>query len=460
MSFVAILGLGSSGEAAARLALAQGADVHVSDLRTDPATSTRADQLRKLGADVELGAHDVARIAGADPVIVSPGIPPSAAVLVELRERGVRWISEPEYAARFYRGALIAITGTNGKSSVTLLVGHLLQTAGISAAVGGNVGAGLAPAASDLARLEPAPDWVVLEMSSFQLADVERFAPDIGVVTSLAPDHLDRYPSVEAYWADKARLFERAHDDSCWVLADQAEVLALAGDAPGHRYVFSASDAPEAAHELHAFMRDGVLTLRLDDREEALLPRDELPLLGRHNVANALAAALVARLAGADLEGLRAGLRSATSLPHRMEPVGEHVGALWVNDSKATNVGATLGAIASLERPLVLLLGGFDKGENVTPLARPAAERARAVIVFGAAGERFERELRAAWPNTAGAPAITRVAGFEQALERAENVAEPGDVVLLSPACSSFDEFTNYEERGRAFAAFVRERAA
>lgn len=459
MSLIAILGLGSSGEAAARLALAQGADVHVSDLRTDPATSARADQLRKLGADVELGAHDVARIAGAEHVIVSPGIPPHAPVLVELRERGVRWISEPEYAARFYRGALIAITGTNGKSSVTLLVGHLLRSAGIRAAVGGNVGGGLAPAASDLALLDPAPDWIVLEMSSFQLADVEQFAPDIGVVTSLASDHLDRYPSVQAYWADKARLFERAHADSRWVLADQREVLDLAADAAGHRYVFSANAEPEAAPELHAFLRDGGLTLRLAGRDEPLIRRDELPLLGRHNVANALAAALVARLAGADLEAIRAGLRGATALPHRMEPVGELAGALWVNDSKGTNVGATLGAIESLERPAVLLLGGFDKGEPVALLAGPAAERARHVIVFGAAGARFARELAAAWPGPS-APTIERVRGFADALARAEHLAQPGDVVLLSPACSSFDEFTNYEERGRAFAAFVHERAA
>lgn len=459
MSTIAILGLAHSGAAAAQLALAKGNSVHVSDLRTDAATAARADELRKLGADVELASHDLERIAAADLIIASPGIPPHADVLQALRTAGRVWVSEPEFAARFYRGSLIAVTGTNGKSSVTLLIGRLLEAAGISAAVGGNVGGGLAPAASELALLEPPPAWFVLEVSSFQLADIDCFAPDVGVLTSLAPDHQDRYPSVEAYWADKARLFANATPASRWVLADQAEVLELARDAVGRRYVFSPDAEPVHAEELHAFVRDGVLTLRVDGRDEAVLRREELPLLGRHNVANALAAALAARLAGASPEAIAEGLRNATSLPHRMQAVGELDGVLWINDSKATNVGAARSAIDSLERPLIVLLGGYEKGESMAALAPVLERRARRVVAFGAAGERIARELETAWGAATDAPRLDRCADFDHALDCAAGHAVAGDVVLLSPACSSFDEFENYEARGRRFIEFVRARA-
>jgi UDP-N-acetylmuramoylalanine--D-glutamate ligase len=502
VSGVAILGLGSSGVAAARLALSQGGTVYVSDLQTDASTAARGAQLRELGARVELGAHDLARITAAGTVVVSPGIPPDAAVLVALRERGVRWVSEPEFAARFYRGPLIAVTGTNGKTTVTLLVAHLLEAAGIESAVGGNVGGGLAPAASELALRSPAPAWYVLEVSSFQLADVERFAPDIGVVTSLAPDHLDRYPSLEAYWADKARLFDNATPASHWVLAEQPEVRALAGDAPGTRYVFTAREVGGGGAmgagagnadggPLHAYVRDGVLTLRTDPEgpEEPLLPADRLPLLGRHNVANALAAALVARLAGAHPDALARGLASARALPHRMEPVAEGGGVLWVNDSKATNADATRGAVESLRRPLILLLGGKDKGESMADLAPLLPGRSRAVICFGAAGPRLADALARSWqggatrtgseatgdpaaprrqppaPGSGAAalpdlPELLRTDDLESAVAAAGERARAGDVVLLSPACSSFDAFENYEARGRRFAELARGRAA
>ncbi|MCA1792176.1 MAG: UDP-N-acetylmuramoyl-L-alanine--D-glutamate ligase [Thioalkalivibrio sp.] len=314
---VAIIGLGASGMSAARLALAKGGDVYVSDLRTDPSTTARGADLRAAGARVELGRHDLERLAGAGIVVVSPGIPPDAPVLRHLAHRGVRWISEPELAVRFYQGPLIAVTGTNGKTTTTLLVAHLLEAAGVYAAAGGNVGGGLAPAASELALLECTPDWYVLEMSSFQLAGIDRFRANIGVITNLSPDHLDRYESVEAYYADKARLFENAGRESIWVLpyGDDA-VESLAGDVPGKRYRFGGSG--EAG--THAFVADGVLTLRLDGQAEPLLAEAELPLLGRHNVLNALTAALVARLAGAGAEGIAAGLRTARALPHRMEP--------------------------------------------------------------------------------------------------------------------------------------------
>jgi len=465
---VSILGLGASGLAAARLALSKGEQVHVSDLRTDPTTRAHAGDLELLGAHVELGHHDVARIASAGLVIVSPGIPPDAPVLRELRTRGVRWIAEPEYAVRFLPGSLIAITGTNGKTTTALLAAHLLRAGGLDAEAGGNVGGGLAPAASELALRVPPPAWSVLEMSSFQLADTDRFAPDIGVVTNLAPDHLDRYPDLESYYADKARLFRNGTPLSRWVLNGESErVRDLPGNAPGCRLLFAtdpgagSTDPRPGEERTAAFLRDGILTLRLPEalggsgEEEALVPRHALPILGSHNLLNALAAALVARLAGASLAGIRDGLLSFTPLPHRMEPVAEVDGVLWVNDSKATNVAAACTALESLDRPVLALLGGRDKGEDFHPLASALRGRARQVVVFGEAGRRMQTELES---ELAGVPLVRVAGGLEAAVATIRPVANPGDVVLLSPACSSFDAYRDYAERGAHFAFLARER--
>ncbi len=452
MTAVAILGLGSSGEAAARLALAQGRTAYVSDLRTDASTAARGAELRQLGADVELGAHDLDRITDAQVIVASPGIPPDAPVLQSLRERGRRWVSEPEFAARFYRAPLIAVTGTNGKTTTTLLIAHLMREGALEVGVGGNVGGGLAPAASTLALRDPPPAWFVLEVSSFQLADIEQFSPDIGVLTNLAPDHLDRYADLAAYYGDKARLFANATPDCRWVLGDQPEVQALPGDHPGVRYTFSMA----RTEGVHAFVREGVLTLRVDGVEEPLLAREELPLMGGHNVANALAAALTARLAGVAPAAIARGLSTARALPHRMEPVGERDGVTWVNDSKATNVAATVSALTSLVRPVVVLLGGKDKGEDVSPLGAALQGSARAAVCYGAAGPRIADAIE---PRVA-VGLVHRAATFVEAVRRGATLARPGDLLLLSPACSSFDEFENYEARGRRFAALARGEAA
>ena len=474
---VSIIGLGASGVAAARLALREGGEVYASDLRTDDPTATAAHELRTMGAHVDLGRHDLDRIGEADIVVVSPGIPPDAPVLRELRARGLGWVSEPEFAVRFYQGALIAVTGTNGKTTTAALAAHLLQAAGVDAALGGNVGGGLAPAASALALRDPAPAWYVLEVSSFQLADTREFAPEIGVVTSLAPDHLDRYTSLEDYYGDKARLFQNARTDSRWILnGEDPAVRDLPGDAPGVRCLFAldpsagAADARAGEVGTCAFLRDGFLTLRLPgEDEEPLLPASELPILGRHNLLNALGAALTARMAGADPEGIRKGLLSFRPLPHRMEPVAERDGILWVNDSKATNVHAARSALESLSRPVVLLLGGKDKGEDFRPLAPALARHARVAVLYGEAAVRLEQELgetlrgmgRPGREGNAAAPQLVAVpGGFDAAVAEARRRALPGDLLLLSPACSSFDLFTDYEARGRRFAELARGEAA
>lgn len=448
---VAVIGLGASGEAAARLAVEQGGDVYVSDSRTDDAVAARGTDLGNAGIAVELGGHDLERMADADLVVASPGIPPHAPVLRGLADRGVTWIAEPELASRFFRGALIAVTGTNGKTTTTLLVDHLLRASGIRSAAGGNVGGGLAPPASDLARLDPQPDWVVLEMSSFQLADVDTFRPDIGVVTNLSPDHLDRYDSVESYYGDKAKIFDNARDDSRWVLpfGDDA-VSALAVGARGRRFFFG--DDPKA----DAFVHDETLWLRTEGEIEEVLSRSELPILGRHNVTNALTAALTARLAGAAIGGITAGLGTARALPHRLEPVHEAGGVLWVNDSKATNVAAARSAVTSIDRPLILLLGGKDKEEDFAPLAADLPGRVRHVLVYGAVAARAEAEISAALPSRADTAVERGGDGLDHVVARAAALARHGDAVLLAPACSSFDQYANYEDRGRHFTELAR----
>ncbi|HEX7119110.1 MAG TPA: UDP-N-acetylmuramoyl-L-alanine--D-glutamate ligase [Longimicrobiales bacterium] len=444
---IAVLGLARSGRAAAELARAVGDRVYASDGGDSPALREAAAAVRRAGGEAEVGGHSAERLAACDLVVVSPGIPPTAPILADPRVARIPRISELEFAFRHLKSPVIAVTGTNGKSTTTALASHLLRTAGLDAPAAGNIGLAL----SEVARRASAPDWVVVEASSFQLADIDTFAPRIGVVTNLAPDHLDRYRSVAAYYADKARLFENASDVSRWVLnGEQPEVLALAGDAPGTRYLFRVRGAP-APGELGGFVTDGgELVLRTGAGETPLVHASELRILGEHNRANALAAALAAVLAGADPDAVREGLRSFRALSHRLEPIVERDGVLWINDSKATNVESTRVALRSMTRPTVLLLGGRHKGEPYTTLLPELRSHVRAVVAYGEAAPIVVDDLSAEVP-------VERVDGsFEDVVARAVALARPGDAVLLSPACASFDMFRDYEDRGRRFAALAR----
>ncbi len=450
---VAIIGLGTSGEAAARLALAKGAEVHVTDKNNNDATSARGAVLRGLGAEVRLGEHRVEEIARADTVVVSPGIAPGVPILAALRARGVDWVSEPEFAGRFLGAPLTIVTGTNGKTTTAALAAHLLAAAGVNAALGGNVGGGLGPPASTLALMEPAPDRIVLELSSFQLADTRALTPDTGVMTNLGVDHMDRYATVADYHRDKRRLFEAGSPRTTWVLnGDDRAVLAMAEGFPGRPVRFSVEEAARPG----AWLAGDAFLVELGEEGAAapvrVAERRDLALLGRHNAANALAA-LLAAIAAPEAaralvaeEGAAAALRSFPPLPHRLEPVGAVRGVRWVNDSKATNLGAALSAVESLEGPLVLLLGGSDKGEDFRGLLAARGRRVRAAVAYGEAGGRVVREL-------ASAPfPVLRVRGsFAEAVAAGQRAARPGDTLLLAPACSSFDMFANYMERGDAF---------
>lgn len=449
---IAILGIAASGRAAARLALERGGRVHVSDMRSDAAAHARGDELRALGVEVDVGNHPLERISVAETVVVSPGIPADAPVLKELARRGVGWISEPEFAFRFFNGPLIVVTGTNGKTTTSALLAHLLETDGQEIALGGNTGPAFGPAASELALRDPGPAWYVVELSSFQLAAVDRLDPDVGVVTNLAPDHLDRYGSVEDYYADKANLFRNATAHSRWVLnRDDAAVLDLAADVRGARYHFST----ETTDVRGAYLEGDHLTLEVVTGEkEPLIPLARFGLLGAHNVENALAAAVAASLAGASTTAIRRGLATARPLSHRTDQVAEGRGVRWINDSKATNISAARRAITSLQGPLIVLLGGKDKGEDFTLLASPLVEADARVFAYGEAGPRIQRSL-------ARRVKVELIqSGFDEAVEASARVARTGDVVLLSPACSSFDMFESYEERGKRFTELARAQAS
>jgi len=438
---VAVIGLGKSGVAATRLLAREGVRVYASDASDHPYGGDALRTLRMLsGVTLDVGRHDLAQIRGAAAVIVSPGVPPEAPPLAAAREARVPILSEIDLGFRALSGSgtrCIAITGTNGKTTTTALVAHLLRQAGVHAEAAGNIGRPLA----DIALQNDHYQWLAVEVSSFQLHDSPHFAPEIGILTNLAPDHLDRYASVEAYYADKRLLFRNARPDHVWVLnGDEPAVLELAAGALGRRVLFSLRHPTDGWYDATA--------RRLQLGRDALLARADLGLLGDHNVANALAAALAVREAGVPLAAIGEGLRSFRPLAHRLEPVREVGGVRWINDSKATNIASTVVAVEAMDRPFVLLLGGRHKGEPYTRLAPMLREKCRLVIAYGESGELIERDLGGKVP-------LERGTTFEDVVARARGAARPGDAVLLSPACSSYDMFKNYEERGGAFRKLV-----
>lgn len=438
---IAVLGLARSGQAVAALLASKGHAVYASDAGGAPGLQSAAAELRSAGIAAQSGGHDLARIRGAAMVVVSPGIPPQAAPLVAAREKHVPVMSEVEIALRCLGGSrIIAVTGTNGKSTTTAMIGAILAELDGDAAVGGNIGTPL----SEIAMRPRAPRWIALELSSFQLHDTPSIAPDVGVLTNLSPDHLDRYAGVEEYYADKALLFRNAGAASRWVTnADDADSRRMTERVAGAHSRFSLVRREDAWLDASSAM------LRLGD--EDLLRRGDLPLLGTHNIANALAAALAVSVADSGFATAEArahtanALRNFKTLDHRLEVLGEFRGVQWINDSKATNVGAALVALQSMERPTVLLLGGRHKGEPYAPLTDEIRRTVKRVIAYGEAAPIIASELS---PVT---DVVTAPNSLEEVVAEASSSAQPGDAVLLSPACSSYDMFTSYEERGDRF---------
>jgi UDP-N-acetylmuramoylalanine--D-glutamate ligase len=426
-----VVGLARSGQAAAKLLAARGEDVVV----TDRAPAERLGDLQlPAGVDLRAGGDGVALLDGVRAVVKSPGVPAEAAVISAARARGLPVLGELELAWRCVEHPVIAVTGTNGKTTTVELLGHLHREAGVPVAVVGNVGR----AYSSLATAELAPDAVVVcEASSFQLEDALAFAPECAVLLNLDSDHLDRHGSLEAYHAAKLRIFAHQGNDDIAVAPEGLGVEDLGGCA--RRICFGESPTAELG------VRAGTLWW---DREP-LLRADELRLRGAHNVRNAMAAAAAALGRGLDIDAVRAGLRSFAGVAHRLEQVAVRDGVAYVDDSKATNVAAALVALGSFAEPVHVILGGRGKGESYAPLRDALAARAAAAYLIGEQADALAGEL-------AGAVPIHRCGDLEAAVRAARAAARPGEVVLLAPACASFDQFENFEARGEAFARLAR----
>jgi len=440
---VLVVGLGRSGMAAARLAAERGARVAVADDKDAGALASVADEARRLGATLHLGGLEP-RLAGeTDLVVLSPGVPASVPLVVEARRREVPVWGEIELASRFCRGRIIGITGSNGKSTVTAMIGTILRGSGVPGGTGGNLGTPLV----DLLD-EDRPDAVhAVELSSFQLETIDTFRPAGAVVVNLTPDHLDRYDGFDAYVAAKARLLEAQDERGFAVLnADDPESARLLSSVRARPYRFSTRDRVEAG----AWLDDGTLKLRTETGEEPVMEVSELPVPGEHNVSNALAAAIACRLAGCAPEAIAGGLRSYRALPHRLEHVATTAGVEFYNDSKATNLDAAARALGSFAAGSVhLILGGRDKGGEWTSIAGLVRERARRVLLVGEAAATIRESL-------GGVAEMVDCGTVPAAVSTAFAGAQHGDVVLLSPGCASFDQYRNFEERGDDFERAVR----
>ncbi|MBW3660845.1 MAG: UDP-N-acetylmuramoyl-L-alanine--D-glutamate ligase [Gemmatimonadetes bacterium] len=438
---VGVIGLARSGRAAARLLRAEGASVYASDTRDTPDLRATAEALREGGVDVDLGHHDPGRLAECDWLVTSPGIPPGAPVFALPEVDGKPVYSEVEVAFWFAGAPVVAVTGTNGKTTTTALLGEIARAAGFAVEVAGNIGRAFGEAVLDGGPV----DWYVLEVSSFQLGRIEAFHPRVAVVLNLAPDHLDWYPRFEAYVADKARIAENlGRGDDLVLNAEDAAVAGFGADRPASRHWFHRS----APVERGATVEAGRIVLVGESDAGPVMAVDELAIPGAHNLQNALAATVAAARMGVDRETIAGALAAFPGVPHRLETVHEEAGVTWVNDSKATNVGSAEVALEAFDRPLVVILGGRHKGSPYAPLASELAERARAVLAIGEAAPVIAAEL-------AESVEVEEVGTLERAVSRARALARPGDVVLLSPACSSYDQFTSYEERGERFRDLV-----
>ncbi|MDE3108473.1 MAG: UDP-N-acetylmuramoyl-L-alanine--D-glutamate ligase [Acidobacteriota bacterium] len=435
-----VVGLARTGIVASLFAAGYGASVTATDEKPESDLRETAERLRAAGVTLQLGTHLRDAFIEQDLIVVSPGVPSKLPLLQLARSRGIPVWSEIELAWRFLRGKLVAVTGSNGKTTTTALIAHILKTASIPTLVGGNIGTPL------LSLVETSTDSTVTvaEVSSFQLETIDAFRPEIGVLLNLTPDHLDRHASFAEYAAAKMRMFDNQIErDVALLNADDPEVARRMPSRP-RMYWFSR----EKRVAQGAFLRDGQICFRDHGNEFALARRGEIPLRGEHNVENVLAACAAAYLAGAEPAAIAAGVKSFRAVEHRLEFVAEISGVSYYNDSKATNVDAALKAIEAFPGSLFVILGGKDKGSPYTPLRDPLRARAKVALLIGAAADKIAADLSGAVP-------CIPVGTLERAVEFAAETAHAGDVVLLAPACSSFDQFENYEHRGRVFKELV-----
>jgi UDP-N-acetylmuramoylalanine--D-glutamate ligase len=434
---VLVVGLGKSGVASALFLAQQGARVAVSDAKTEEQLPQEIPLLLDRGISVESGHHGERTFRDQDLIVISPGVPFDVPQLVQARALGIPVIGEVELAARYLKGKIVAITGSNGKTTTTALAGEILAAGKSKVLVGGNIGT---PAIS-FVETSTADIWIVLEISSFQLETIESFHPRIAVVLNVTRDHLDRHYTFENYAAAKARILEnQTADDFAILNADNSPCVAMAAKAKAPVYWFSRLKEVERG----AFQRGD----RIFWREREIMPINEISLKGSHNVENALAAVCVGMLAGIEPAQIHEAIAAFKAVEHRLEYVATVRDVEYYNDSKATNVDATIKALESFAGRIHLILGGKDKGSDYSMLNPLLKERVKRVYTIGAAAAKIESQVKGA--------EVVRAVTLDNAVKLAAESATPGDVVLLAPACASFDQFDSYEHRGRTFKEQVR----
>jgi UDP-N-acetylmuramoylalanine--D-glutamate ligase len=451
---VTVMGLARSGVAASRLLQAAGAHVTVADRKESAELTSALGAIDRDHVGVTVGARYESSLEEADLVVISPGVPYRLAPLEAVRRRGVKVISELELASQFLRSPLLAVTGTNGKSTTVTLIGQFLAESGKRAFVGGNLGTALSEAAVEDLRAgqsgTPSPyDYLVVEVSSFQLETIDRFRPWIAALLNVTVDHQDRYESLDEYIAAKQRIFEnQTGDDYALFNLDDDRVIALRHRVRAKALGFTTSSAIDPDMYGGTYIDgDRIVTTVTGVRQE-ICHRSEILIIGNHNVENVMSAATYAVLCGCPLDVIRRVLTTFPGLEHALEIVRERRGVRFVNDSKGTNVDATLKALESIDQPIWLIAGGRDKGGDFSRLTKAVSRRVTRVILIGEAAPL----LRQAW---GGAAAMTEAATLRDAVDVAAQGASPGDVVLLSPACASFDMFADYQDLGRQFKALV-----
>src|SRR5712671_6782205 len=443
---VLVVGLGKSGVASALFLKAHGARVTVSDTKTGDELHNEIPVLLDRGITVETGGHGERTFRGQDLIVVSPGVPVDAAPLLQARSMGGQIIGEIELAAQFLPGPIVAITGSNGKTTTTTLTGEILTAGGFPALVGGNIGT---PAISLVEQAKP-ESVIVLEVSSFQLETIRTFRPKVAVVLNVTPDHLDRHRTFDAYTDAKARIFENQKPDDFAVLnADDPTCVAMESRTRAQVLWFSRQKEVKQG----VWVRDGNISFRDAVGQREIMQVSEIPLKGAHNLENTLAAVCAGALMGCGPEKIRQAVREFKAVEHRLEFVASIHGVEYYNDSKATNVDATIKALESFPANVHLILGGKDKDSDYTLLSDLLRQRVKRVYTIGAAAKKIESQIQAA-------AEIDHAGTLETALKRAAATAEAGDIVLLAPACASFDQFKNYEHRGRVFKEAVRGLAA
>jgi UDP-N-acetylmuramoylalanine--D-glutamate ligase len=444
---VLVVGLGKSGLAAAIFLRRRGAQVTVSDLRSADALSKEIPSLLEAGILVEAGGHGLLTFRRQDLIVVSPGVPLSTPELVQVRNLGLPIIGELELAARFLQGNVLAITGSNGKTTTTTLCGEIFAAAGLDTLVAGNIGL---PVIEVVAQSKP-DAWSVLEVSSFQLETTQSFHPRIAAILNITPDHLDRHGTFENYRAMKEKIFaNQTAEDSLILNGDDPVAQQAASRARSRIFWFSRSKIVRSG----AFIANGTIVFRGSEQAGLIpvVPVAGIPLKGEHNVENVLAAVCAACVANISPEVIARAIASFHAVEHRLEFVTSIQGVDYYNDSKATNVDATAKAIASFPGNIHLILGGKDKNSDYTQLNSLLRERVKVVYTIGSAAEKIEGQI-------AGVTKLIHAGTLEAAVDQAATQAEAGDVVLLAPACSSFDQFENYEQRGRVFKKAVMARS-